>query len=252
MWLILCVPQNIITVVMYFHQDSNLALIPENFTGNFNVTEIFICYDTYESATNGIRFGAGILVTSLGCFGVIGNLFSVFVLKRLAKKRTPQKSGFNKLLLSLGKERLLLLNIYWDTIWILTNLGSYWVWTELGPGWSWIWEMWFLKWMCFFSSLAIIDLICLLMIIILFGICNGILGGWEFVPSWLNTILPYSIGPIYFITRHCTVNMVVAISIERLKALFSPLGSNPRCYSYILVVLLFSGKCDEIHLFTLK
>ena len=104
----------------------------------------------------------------------------------------------------------------------------------------------------FFSSLAIIDLICLLMIIIRFGICNGILGGWEFVPSWLNTILPYSIDPIYFITRHCTVNMVVAISIERLKALFSPLGSNPRCYSYILVVLLFSGKCDEIHLFTLK
>ena len=104
----------------------------------------------------------------------------------------------------------------------------------------------------FFSSLAIIDLICLLMIIIRFGICNGILGGWEFVPSWLNTILPYSIGPIYFITRHCTVNMVVAISIERLKALFSPFGSNPRCYSYILVVLLFSGKCDKIHLFTLK
>ena len=90
------------------------------------------------------------------------------------------------------------------------------------------------------------------MIIILFGICNGILGGWEFVPSWLNTILPYSIGPIYFITRHCTVNMVVAISIERHKALFSPLGSNPRCYSYILAVLLFSGKCDKIHLFKLK
>ena len=137
-WLILCVPQNVVTVVIYFYQDLNLPLMPENFTGNFNVTEIFICYDTYESATNGIRFGAGILVTSLGCFGVIGNLFSVFVLKRLAKKRTPQKSGFNKLLLSLGKERLLLLNIYWDTIWILTNLGSYWVWTELGPGWSWI------------------------------------------------------------------------------------------------------------------
>ena len=134
MWLILCVPQNIVTVVMYFHQDFNLPLIPENVTGDFNV----VCYDTYESLTNGIRFGAGILVTSLGCFGVIGNLFSVFVLKRLAKKRTPQKSGFNKLLLSLGKERLLLLNIYWDTIWILTNLGSYWVWTELGPAWSWI------------------------------------------------------------------------------------------------------------------
>ena len=86
------------------------------------------------------------------------------------------------------------------------------------------------------------------MIIIRFGICNGILGGWEFVPSWMNTILPYSIDPIYFITRHCTVNMVVAISIERHKALFSPLGSNPRCYSYILVVLFFSGKCDKIHL----
>ena len=86
------------------------------------------------------------------------------------------------------------------------------------------------------------------MIIIRFGICNGILGGWEFVPSWMNTILPYSIDPIYFITRHCTVNMVVAISIERHKALFSPLGSNPRCYSYILAVLFFSGKCNKIHL----
>ena len=104
MWLLLCVPQNIVTVVMYFYQDFNLPLIPENFTGNFNVTEIFICYDTYESFTNGIRFGVGILVTFLGCFGVIGNLFSVIVLKRLAKKRTPQKSGFNKLLLSLGKK----------------------------------------------------------------------------------------------------------------------------------------------------
>ena len=111
MWLLLCVPQNIVTVVIYFYQDLNLTLMPENFTGNFNVTEIFICYDTYESVTNGIRFGAGILVTSLGCFGVIGNLFSVFVLKRLAKKRTPKKSGFNKLLLSLGKERLLVLNL---------------------------------------------------------------------------------------------------------------------------------------------
>ena len=111
MWLILCVPQNVVKVVMYFYQDSNLPLIPENVTGNFNVTEIFICYDTYESLTNGIKFGAGILVTSLGCFGVIGNLFSVFVLKGLAKKRTPQKSGFNKLLLSLGKERLLFLNL---------------------------------------------------------------------------------------------------------------------------------------------
>ena len=88
---------------------TTVPLIPENFTGNSNVTEIFICYDTYESLTNGIRFWAGILVTCLGCFGVIGNLFSVFVLKRLAKKRTPQKSGFNKLLLSLGKERLLFL-----------------------------------------------------------------------------------------------------------------------------------------------
>ena len=105
-WLILCVPQNIVTVVMYFYQDFNLPLIPGNFTGNFNVTEIFICYDTYESLTNGIKFGAGILVTSLGCFGVIGNLFSAIVLKRLAKK-----SGFNKLLFSLGKERLLFLNL---------------------------------------------------------------------------------------------------------------------------------------------
>ena len=101
-WVILCVPQNVVTVVIYFNQDFQLSLIPGNFTGNFNVTEIFICYDTYESLTNEIRFGVGILVTSLGCFGVIGNLFSVIVLKRLAKK-----SGFNKLLFSLGKERLI-------------------------------------------------------------------------------------------------------------------------------------------------
>ena len=101
-WLILCAPQNVVTVVMYFHQDFHLHLIPGNFTGNFNVTEIFICYDTHESLTNGIKFGAGILVTTLGCLGVIGNLFSVIVLKRLAKK-----SGFNKLLFSLGKKRLL-------------------------------------------------------------------------------------------------------------------------------------------------
>ena len=101
-WVILCVPQNVVTVVIYFNQDFQLSLIPGNFTGNFNVTEIFICYDTYESLTNEIRFGVGVFVTSLGCFGVIGNLFSVIVLKRLAKK-----SGFNKLLFSLGKERLI-------------------------------------------------------------------------------------------------------------------------------------------------
>ena len=119
-WLILCVPQNVVTVVMYFHQDFHLHLIPGNFTENFNVTEIYICYDTHESLTYEIKFGVGVLVTSLGCLGVIGNLFSVIVLKRLAKK-----SGFNKLLFSLGKERLLFLNIYWGTIWILTDLGLY-------------------------------------------------------------------------------------------------------------------------------
>ena len=101
-WVILCVPQNVVTVVIYFNQDFQLSLIPGNFTGNFNVTEIFICYDTYKALTYEIKFGAGVLVTSLGCFGVIGNLFSVIVLKRLAKK-----SGFNKLLFSLGKERLI-------------------------------------------------------------------------------------------------------------------------------------------------
>ena len=89
-WLILCVPQNVVTVIMYFHQDFKIPLIPNNFT----------CYEAYKSIQTEIKFWVnGILVTLLGCFGVIGNLFTALVLKRLATK-----SGFNRLLFCLGKE----------------------------------------------------------------------------------------------------------------------------------------------------
>ena len=89
-WLILCVPQNVVTVVMYFHQDFKIPLIPNNFT----------CYEAYKSIQTEIKFWVnGIFVTLLGCFGVIGNLFTALVLKRLATK-----SGFNRLLFCLGKK----------------------------------------------------------------------------------------------------------------------------------------------------
>ena len=89
-WLILCVPQNVVTVIMYFHQDFKIPLIPNNFT----------CYEAYKSIQTEIKFWVnGILVTLLGCFGVIGNLFTALVLKRLATK-----SGFNRLLFCLGKK----------------------------------------------------------------------------------------------------------------------------------------------------
>ena len=68
-----------------------------------------------------------------------------------------------------------------------------------------------------FSFQVLIDIICLLMIIIRIGIFFGFLDGYD-LPTWIITIFQYFIDPVYFISRHCTVNMVVAISIERHQA----------------------------------
>ena len=93
-WLTLCVPQNVVHVVMNFNQ-------PQNSTRNMtdNLTENFTCYKAHESLKIKVNFWVdGILVTALGCFGIIGNIFAVLILNRLASK-----SGFNRLLCTLGK-----------------------------------------------------------------------------------------------------------------------------------------------------
>ena len=92
-WIILCLPQNIVTLVMYFGQDSHE--IPDLQPPKKNYT----CYDAHQSLKSKLQFGVrGIFNTIMASCGIILNLFSIAVLRRLAAK-----SGFNKLLLSLGR-----------------------------------------------------------------------------------------------------------------------------------------------------
>ena len=92
-WIILCLPQNIVTLVMYFGQDSH------EITDLHPPKKNYTCYDAHESLKSKIKFGVrGILITITASCGIIWNIFSIAVLRRLAAK-----SGFNKLLLSLGR-----------------------------------------------------------------------------------------------------------------------------------------------------
>ena len=87
-WLILCVPQNVVTLVMYYNQD---------FQDSLQDTRNYTCYDFHTFNDLDIVWLKGIIIIIIACFGIIGNLFSIFVLQRLVSK-----SGFNKLLLALG------------------------------------------------------------------------------------------------------------------------------------------------------
>ena len=89
-WLILCVPQNIITLFMYYYQDIQDSLDTSNYT------LLYTCYDLGWNLMDQHRL-KGIIIIIIASFGIIGNLCSILVLQRLASK-----SGFNKLLVALG------------------------------------------------------------------------------------------------------------------------------------------------------
>ena len=87
-WLILCVPQNVVMIAKNYYQDFH----PD--------TRNYTCYefqsDWFQLSSDWEKF-KGIIIVVIASFGIIGNLFSILVLQRLASK-----SGFNKLLLALG------------------------------------------------------------------------------------------------------------------------------------------------------
>ena len=91
-WLVLCVPQNVVTLVMYFdHQDFQGSKIQKNFT----------CYESHESLMKDLEFWVlGVTINVLGSCGIIGNLFSILILKKLSTK-----SSFNRLLLGVGNNQ---------------------------------------------------------------------------------------------------------------------------------------------------
>ena len=94
---------------------------------------------------------------------------------------------------------------------------------------------------------AVMDLVYLIFTVIRNGICRGIL---DTMPTWMAIIYPHFIYPMYYISLFCTVQMVVAISIERLFAISAPIGHNPRCRIYILTVVFFSGnECNVEYIF---
>ena len=88
-WLILCVPQNVVTLVMYFDpQDFQDSRTQKNFT----------CYESHQTLMKNLEFWVlGVTVTVLGSCGILSNLFSILILQRLATK-----SSFNRLLLGVG------------------------------------------------------------------------------------------------------------------------------------------------------
>ena len=101
---------------------------------------------------------------------------------------------------------------------------------------------------CLFFSLALVDLIFLIMMVIKNGICYGIMGqenhdsSSDAMPLWLKIIYPYFIEPVFYISRLCTVYMVVVVSLERFHAVYSPLLYNTRCRYYIPTAVFFSSK----------
>ena len=72
---------------MYYYQDFQDSPDTRNYT----------CYDFHTFNNWDIVQLKGTIIVAIACCGIIGNLFSVVVLQRLASK-----SGFNKLLLALG------------------------------------------------------------------------------------------------------------------------------------------------------
>ena len=98
-WLILCVPQNVVMIVMYYYQDFQ----------DYPNTRNYTCYD-FQLTSDWERI-KGTIIVVIACFGIIGNLFSILVLQRLASK-----SGFNKLLLALGTQLVYTLTSDWERI----------------------------------------------------------------------------------------------------------------------------------------
>ena len=91
-----------------------------------------------------------------------------------------------------------------------------------------------------FLLLAVMDLIFLIMLIISDGLCYGIFIYGR--PRWLDIIYPFGIHPMFFMFRFCTTYMLVVISIERYIALSNLMVYKSRSYSYIILVLLYSGE----------
>ena len=90
-WLILCVPQNVVTLVMYFN--------PRDFFQDSRTQKNFTCYESHQTLMKDLEFWVlGVTVTVIGSCGIISNLFSILILQRLATK-----SSFNRLLLGVGK-----------------------------------------------------------------------------------------------------------------------------------------------------
>ena len=89
-WLILCVPQNVVTLVMYFN--------PRDFFQDSRTQKNFTCYESHQTLMKDLEFWVlGVTVTVIGSCGIISNLFSILILQRLATK-----SSFNRLLLGVG------------------------------------------------------------------------------------------------------------------------------------------------------
>ena len=76
-WLILCVPQNVVTLVMYYRQD---------FQDSLHDARNYTCYDFHTFNDWDIVQLKGIVIVVIACFGIIGNLFSILVLQKLSSK----------------------------------------------------------------------------------------------------------------------------------------------------------------------
>ena len=87
---------------------------------------------------------------------------------------------------------------------------------------------------------AVMDLTFLVMLIIRDGLCYGIFVNER--PLWKEIIFPFGIVPMFYMLRFCTTYMLLVISIERYIALSNLLGYKTKCYSYILLVVLFSSE----------
>ena len=90
---------------------------------------------------------------------------------------------------------------------------------------------------------AVMDLTFLVMLIIRDGLCYGIFVNER--PLWKEIIFPFGIVPMFYMLRFCTTYMLVVISIERCIALSNLLGYKTKCYSYILLVVLFSSELNR-------
>ena len=95
-WFIFCLPQNIYTLLIYFHPENQTETSFQNSTNKTQAN--YSCFDGHDLLKNKLDFGIrGVAVTVVGTFGIITNSFSIILLQKLAAK-----SGFNRLLLSLG------------------------------------------------------------------------------------------------------------------------------------------------------